>query len=772
MDQAVLKTQQWLNKTYIGKSGYIKVSEDGVTGWGTMKGLTTALQIELGISLPNGNFGPATTAAFANLASGSTKANQIYILQGALFCKGYNPGGFNGTFGNGTKNAVTKLQSDAGLSNPTGIVNSLLMKSLLSMDAFVLLNYGEFYGNSGIRTIQQNLNRDYSANKYFAKDIGLVPCDGIYGRSTNKALLYALQIEEGISVPNGVFGPATKANCPTIPTRSTNPKFIFLLQYALYCNGFDPNGFDGKFGDGAIKAVTNFQKFTCLYADGIAGPQTWASLLVSTGDALRKGTMCDCATSITPARAQTLVANKYKSVGRYLTGKFKMTSSELKTIFAAGLKVFPIFETGGYQLSYFNALQGNKDAKAAIAAASSFGFDSGAIIYFTVDFDALDGNVTSSILPYFSEIYQVFKRTGTTYKIGIYAPRNVCSRVSQAGYSCSSFVCDMSSGFSGNLGYPLPKDWAIDQISTISLGSGDGLIEIDNNISSGRDLGVSSVNPGNNAAGIPDPFTPSIPTPTTPLIPLSNGFEYIVVSGKEKDVENGVNRYKYNFIETALKKLYGYYQNKKNIPSGSVRLKDTYTWLIHKFQYTDSDIAHFQATANRFGYNIVIFNSNEEFINYINSGSLSGNDTRNQLIKEFTMFSHGHPGDICFSTLSNGDDTPFYTSDIAKLNKNVFYDNKSEFYSCNVATGTPDENKLFESFGYTWSIHFRCSSVKACFRKTTYEYICNKSTLENLTKKIDRIPYGYIQTGSYNYPEPTDETSDSTWVWIFPLIKS
>ncbi|MFL2099124.1 hypothetical protein ACEN37_12870, partial [Marinilactibacillus psychrotolerans] len=57
----------------------------------------------------------------------------------------------------------------------------------------------------------------------------------------------------------------------------------------------------------------------------------------------------------------------------------------------------------------------------------------------------------------------------------------------------TSFVSGMSTGFSGNLGYPLPKNWAFDQISTITLGSGEGLIEIDNNIKSGRDNGVSYV---------------------------------------------------------------------------------------------------------------------------------------------------------------------------------------------------------------------------------------------------------------------------------------
>ncbi|MCR3761736.1 DUF1906 domain-containing protein [Clostridium felsineum] len=506
MDQLVLKIQQWLNKTYSGKTGYTQIPEDGVTGWGTIKGLIIGLQIELGISSPNGSFGPATSAAFKNLEVGSTKINQVYILQGALFCKGYNPGGFTGTFGDNTKRAVVQLQSDAGLSNQIGVVTPLLMKSLLSMDAFVLLNYDEYNGDPNIRIIQQNLNHDYSSNNYFASNIGLVPCDGIYGRSTNKALLYALQIEEGISVPNGVFGPTTKNRCPILSLGSTNTKFIYLLQYTLYCNGFNPNGFTGQFESGTKEAVTNFQNFTCLSADGTVGMQTWASLLVSTGDSSRKGTMCDCSTTITNAKAKTLVTNGYKSVGRYLTGKFKMTANELNIISNSGLKVFPIFETGGYKLEYFTSLQGNKDAKNAISLASSFGFDSGTIIYFCVDYDALGTDINNAILPYFSEIYQVFKRTGTTYKIGIYAPRSVCSKVSDAGYSCSSFVCDMSSGFSGNLGYPLPKDWSIDQISTISLGIGDGAIEIDNNISSGRDLGVAKVTPGNNAAGNTDTY--------------------------------------------------------------------------------------------------------------------------------------------------------------------------------------------------------------------------------------------------------------------------
>ncbi|MEF2115257.1 MULTISPECIES: hypothetical protein [Clostridium] len=93
MDKMVLQTQKWANETYSGNKSYTKIAEDGVTGWGTMKALITALQIELKLPSPNGNFGPGTKNAFTNLSVSSpvTDSNKIIILQSALFCKGYNP---------------------------------------------------------------------------------------------------------------------------------------------------------------------------------------------------------------------------------------------------------------------------------------------------------------------------------------------------------------------------------------------------------------------------------------------------------------------------------------------------------------------------------------------------------------------------------------------------------------------------------------------------------------------------------------------------------
>lgn len=53
----------------------------------------------------------------------------------------------------------------------------------------------------------------------------------------------------------------------------------------------------------------------------------------------------------------------------------------------------------------------------------------------------------------------------------------------------------MSTGFSGNLGFGMPDNWAFDQFATITIGSGDGQIEIDKDGYSGRDPAVSKLNP-------------------------------------------------------------------------------------------------------------------------------------------------------------------------------------------------------------------------------------------------------------------------------------
>ncbi|WP_439650896.1 glycoside hydrolase domain-containing protein [Polycladospora coralii] len=53
--------------------------------------------------------------------------------------------------------------------------------------------------------------------------------------------------------------------------------------------------------------------------------------------------------------------------------------------------------------------------------------------------------------------------------MGVYSSRSVC-----IGLVEKSFVSGMSTSFSGNLGYPLPRNWVYDQIRDAGTGE-DGL---------------------------------------------------------------------------------------------------------------------------------------------------------------------------------------------------------------------------------------------------------------------------------------------------------
>lgn len=401
-DAMVYLTQRWLNQEYGNVPGFGYVTEDGRTGWDTVYGLTRALQVELGITDLADNFGPTTERLYSqNLLrrqDGVTN-RKFAILQGALWCKGYNPGYnlsetedgtvvFNGVFDADVEKAIIELKEDAGLINPNGVVTVNIMKALMSMDSFKLLSsYG---GTEAVREMQQKLNRKYEAYT------GITPCDGVYGRNTNRALIYALQAEEGMptDVANANFGVTTRLCCPEIPyirdsaaarrypgTSSGNyysaaqiASITELLQFALLVNGHSAGAIDGEYGDATRQALYDFQADMKIPQNGKADKTTWLSLFISCGDTSRSALAADCATQLTAAKAKSLYDNGYRYIGRYLTGNSKkITRSEAQIIFDAGLSFFPIYQTSADENSYFTSAQGTRDAKAAIAAAAELG---------------------------------------------------------------------------------------------------------------------------------------------------------------------------------------------------------------------------------------------------------------------------------------------------------------------------------------------------------------------------------------------------------------
>lgn len=468
--------------------------------------LVKALQkILLNISTDDegyGYFGEKTLAACPTMQTGmaTTERNKklVTLFCHAMFCKGYSTTAIYDSFNANVANGVKKIQADMGMPQ-TGVVTPLLMKAVFNTDSYVLSSKGD----ARIREIQQAMNNGYSEYS------GINPCDGIYSRATNKALIYAIQKEEGISVENSApsFGQTTFSLFPTLPftgdskeTGKNEANITKILQYALYVNAMYADDFDGVYSATVSEAVQKFQTFmaypgnTTTYADA----RVMKGLLASCGDTSRLCTALDTATILTKPVLTNLKNMGIKYVGRYLTGMVKtqegkrvskkITRSEAENILAAGLNIIPIYQDGGQLISYFTAKRGYADAKAAILAASELGIPNGATIYFAVDCDPLETQIHSSIVPYFTMINNAFNED-RKYQVGIYGTRNTCAYVSENGLAVFSYVADMSTAFSGNLGYKMPENWAFDQFGSTKVNG----VEFDKVGFSGKDMGVSQL---------------------------------------------------------------------------------------------------------------------------------------------------------------------------------------------------------------------------------------------------------------------------------------
>ncbi|GAB1823972.1 glycoside hydrolase domain-containing protein [Herbidospora sp. RD11066] len=505
MDAKVLAAQQWVNATYDGMTGYRMCAEDGVTGWGTMNSLTRALQIELKLPHPDGDFGPMTLRALTGVVVGSAQSNIVQILQHGLFCKGYWGGDKLGEYDSTTIASIERIAADAGLSPVQGDVPPKLFKAILTMDAYVVVSGG----TEKVRAVQQWLNSRYTDRRNFY----VIPCDGLFSRDVQKALWLAIQFELGMAddAATGNFGPGTRAGLRDHPlTVGDAGIWVRIFSAACVFNGPVPGygeaEFTATFGVDLAAYVRAFQTFTELGVTGGADYATWCQTLVSTGDPDRPGTAADCITTVTADRAATLWHAGYRFVGRYLDErpsatplKKQIQDGELDTIFAAGLRVFPISQYYGAAAGYFTYAQGYLDAVGAHRAASAYGFDTGTVIYFAVDFDATQADIESHVIPYFKGVVGGLAVQGKKYVHGVYGSRNVCAQVTKKTFARWAFVSGMSTGFSGNMGFPLPENWAFNQIQTLVVGTGAGRIEIDKDVRrSGGDPGVASV--GNPAA--------------------------------------------------------------------------------------------------------------------------------------------------------------------------------------------------------------------------------------------------------------------------------
>ena len=506
-DEMVRQAQKWLNTTYKNRPGFGSVSEDGQTGWETIHGLIRALQIELGITETANNFGAGTQTRFTarwpqgikEQDPGDTSTSNVYaIIQCALWCKGYSTGSNITThFYGGTGSAIKDLKTDIGIGGDSTVTVGI-MKALLTMDQFVLLFRRG--GRVAVRKVQQKLNRDYGDY------VGIVPTDGVYGRKMNKALIQVLQAIEGFTPAEatGNFGAGTRSRLKVITASNarSHPTWVWFASVMLTCNGY-PASVSSEWSE-ATEHLEKFQREYALPVSGKVDRTTWMSLLTSKGDPDRPCVACDTRFEITDEFLAKLKSDGYKIVGRYLTEPgqdqkkpedyFKaIRPGELERIVKGGMKFFPIFQENSRQLSGFTPENGARHAREVQSAAQRLGVPP-TIIYFAVDMDVYEYQIDQVVDPYFKAIKA---NLGGGYSVGIYASRNTCTRITKNGHAISSFVSDMSYGFSGNLGYPIPTNWNYDQFTEIS-GYG-GRWDLDKVAHSGRvpacDVILSSTSP-------------------------------------------------------------------------------------------------------------------------------------------------------------------------------------------------------------------------------------------------------------------------------------
>lgn len=125
-----------------------------------------------------------------------------------------------------------------------------------------------------IKAFQKWLNKTYGEN---------LAVDGGCGPATKKAAIKAMQIElnkEGEKlVVDGGCGPLTKAALSRhMIKKVTRNNMAYIVQGLLYGAGYNPNGFDGSYNNGAEKATKLYQEKKGLEVDGKIGGETFYSL--------------------------------------------------------------------------------------------------------------------------------------------------------------------------------------------------------------------------------------------------------------------------------------------------------------------------------------------------------------------------------------------------------------------------------------------------------------------------------------------------------------
>lgn len=112
----------------------------------------------------------------------------------------------------------------------------------------------------------------------------------------------------------------------------------------------------------------------------------------------------------------------------------RLTRNEAERLVAAGIAIGAVFQNSGDSPDCFSAELGAADAGSARDyAATVIGQPAGSAIYFAVDYDAGDDDISARIIPHFRAIGRELKTGPTIYRVGVYGTGRVCAATVAAG---------------------------------------------------------------------------------------------------------------------------------------------------------------------------------------------------------------------------------------------------------------------------------------------------------------------------------------------------
>lgn len=115
----------------------------------------------------------------------------------------------------------------------------------------------------------------------------------------------------------------------------------------------------------------------------------------------------------------------------------RLELAEAEALSASGMQIAVVFQQRQDRVADFSEAKGFAAGRTAFRHAQhSIGQPTGSGIYFSVDFDASNREITNNVIPYFEGVRNAFaQESGGTgdYRVGVYGSGLVSSRLTAAG---------------------------------------------------------------------------------------------------------------------------------------------------------------------------------------------------------------------------------------------------------------------------------------------------------------------------------------------------